>query len=179
MTNPKRPGGSEMLCVENADETAARHKAFLAEYKIDTCDILSWNAYPWYGANWYGNKKNRIPVDELAATRALAQLLSMLPNLEVVMLHGLIARKAWMRLDEYTPVEIEGVPEVEAGRLHTSRIHRIDSWHLSHRVVDPETKTPQQIERFTRELHDSFADAAAHLRRDRGPTGLSPDEPPF
>ncbi len=49
MTNPRNPRGSGMLCVENADETAARHKSFLAEYKIDTCDILSWNAYPWYG----------------------------------------------------------------------------------------------------------------------------------
>ncbi|SEB29090.1 hypothetical protein SAMN04490239_0188 [Rhodococcus koreensis] len=182
MTNPRNPRGSGMLCVENADETAARHKSFLAEYKIDTCDILSWNAYPWYGSNLYGNKKDRTRADELAATRALSQLLSMLPNLEVVMLHGVIAKKAWARLDEYTPVEVGGAPEVEPGWVHTSKVHLVHSWHLSPRVVDPETKTPEQVERFTRELHESFADAAAHLRRDRDPWdpwSLSPDQPPF
>ncbi|MFZ2527003.1 MAG: uracil-DNA glycosylase [Rhodococcus sp. (in: high G+C Gram-positive bacteria)] len=179
MTNPANPRGSGMLCVENDDETAARHKAFLAEYKIDTCDILSWNAYPWYGANWYGNKKNRTPVDELAATRALSQLLSLLPNLEVVMLHGVVAKKAWARLDEYTPLQTESGPDVEPGRVHTSRIHPVDSWHLSPRVVDPETKTPEEIDRFTRELHESFSDAAAYLRRRFSPGYFDPYDPPF
>lgn len=154
-----------MLCVDNADQTAARHKMFLSEYKIDICDILTWNAYPWYGANWYGDKKNRTPADELAATRALSRLLTMLPNLEVVMLHGVVAKKMWNRLGDYTPLEIDGGPEIEPGSFYTSTVHRVDSWHLSPRVVDPETKTPEQVERFTRELHESFAEAAAYLRR--------------
>lgn len=177
MTFPEN-GGSGMLCIENDDEMSARHKAFLAEYKIDTCDVVTWNAYPWFGANWYASKKNRTPTDDIAATRTLSRFLSMLPNLRVVMLHGVVAREAWARLADYTPLDLQWAPEVEPGWVHTQNLHAIDSWHMSPAVVDPKLRTPEQIVKFTRELHDSFAEAAAELRDPRHYIP-GPGEPPF
>ena len=175
MTSPEN-GGSGMLCIDNDDETSARHKAFLTEYKIDTCDVVTWNAYPWFGANRYASKKNRTTRDDIAATRSLSRFLSLLPNLEVVMLHGVVARDAWARLEEYTPLEVEGAPPVPPGWVHTRNLHVIDSWHMSPAVVDPKLRTAAQIEKFTREIHESFAEATSVLRR-YIPGG--PYDPPF
>lgn len=171
-------GGSGMLCIENDDPTAARHKAFLSGYKIDTCDVVSWNSYPWYSPD---PDPDRSPSDELAATRALSRFLSMLPNLKVVMLHGNVAREAWDRLDRYTPVDTDFGPRVLPGRVHTRRVRAIDSWHLSPRVVDPKSKTPEQIARFSREIHESFQEATAILRGPGGAPWLAwdPDDPWF
>lgn len=154
-------GGSGMLCVENDDPTATRHKSFLAEYGIDVCDVVAWNSCPWTAED---SKGSRSKDEELASTRALSRFLTMLPNLKVVMLHGKVAREAWERLEQYTPLATEHGPSVLPGRVHTQRIYPIKSWHLSAKVVDPRTKTAAEIERFNREIHESFADAAKYLR---------------
>lgn len=166
-------GGSGMLCIENDDAMSARHKAFLSEYKIDVCDVVTWNAYPWFGSQWFEDKSVRTKQNEIAARRALSRFLSLLPNLEVVMLHGTVARKAWEKLAEYTPVDLFFAPKVEPGAIHTSRLPAIGTWHTSPAVVDPKHRTPEEIVRFTRELHEAFAEAAAILRKPR------PDEVPF
>ncbi|ETT24128.1 Uracil-DNA glycosylase superfamily [Rhodococcus rhodochrous ATCC 21198] len=169
-------GGSGMLCIDNDDRTAARHKAFLAEYMIDICDVVSWNAYPWLSPD---TGKNRSVEEELAATRALSRFLTMLPNLKVVMLHGHVARNAWRRLEEYTPVDTKYGPAILPGRVHTNRVRAIDSWHLSPRVVNPRFRTPEEIARFTHEIHESFAEAVAVLRGPSGAPWLTwdPDHP--
>lgn len=170
--------GSGMLCIENDDPTAARHKALLAEYKIDTSDVVSWNAHPWYNPQ---SDADRTPAEELAATRMLSRVLSLLPNLRVVMLHGHAARNAWARLENYTPVDTQVGPMVLPGRVHTRRIRAINSWHLSPRVVDPATKTAEEVARFNREIDKSFLEATAILRGPGGASWLAwdPDDPWF
>ncbi|KAF0969887.1 uracil-DNA glycosylase [Gordonia sp. YY1] len=154
-TNPENMNGSGMLCIENVDGSAERYKMFLAKYGIDVCDIQAWNAFPWYAttSQKYGSDgtASYSPADLDDATQALAELVYRLPRLRAVLLHGLVARDAWARLDALRPNLTEGVVP-------------IPSWHTSPKVVDPATKSKAQIDRFTGELDKSFADAANVLR---------------
>lgn len=173
-------GGSGMLCIENDDPMSARHKALLSEYKVDVCDVVTWNAYPWFGSQWFDDKNFRTKRNEISAMRALSRFLSLLPNLEVVMIHGTVARKAWVKLTEYTPVEFSYAPRVEPGAVHTSRLPTIETWHTSPAVVDPRHRTSAEIVRFTRELHEAFGEAAAILRKpDKWYMDRDGDAPPF
>jgi hypothetical protein len=100
-------GGSGFLCPENDDASAERFATLLDDAGIPTSETLSWNAYPWY--------INRAPrAAELeASVEPLRQLLSLLPRLRVVMLHGGSAQAGWPRLARRYPdlvSELEVVP---------------------------------------------------------------------
>lgn len=95
--------GTGFLCAENADPTAERLCGLLDHAGIDLADTMPWNAYPWY--------VNRPPsVAELrAGLPPLRHLLSLLPQLEVVLLFGNHARHSWRLLERETPAATAGL----------------------------------------------------------------------
>ena len=136
-------GGSGFLCPENDDGTAERYATMLDEAGIAVSDILGWNAYPWY--------INRTPrVAELeAGVEPLRRLCDLLPELRVVMLHGVSARDGWARLVRRHP---EVVAPFQVVRTH----------HTSNRafIGPPEVSAARMTE-----LREAFAQTASVLTR--------------
>ncbi|TWS22240.1 hypothetical protein FK268_20955 [Tsukamurella sputi] len=168
--------GSGMLCIENADPTAERYKTLLAEAGIDVSDIQAWNSFPWQPTTTVRRGHRTLaPTEEDVrhATDALARLVALLPRLRVVLLHGVQAKAAWPRLQQ-------AYPELAAG------VRVIDSWHPL--AANPAYKSPAQVEKYAREIEESFTAAARHLRDPRqmfynstitpASSGAAADEPP-
>jgi hypothetical protein len=135
--------GSGFLCMENDDPTAEMICDLFAGAGITAEDVVPWNAYPWY--------INREPkAAELeAGVGALMELLRLLPNLRVVMLHGGSAHSAWKRLARrYPSIHGRGLKVIET--YHTSRQA---FWH----------KDPAVREARRQHLNSAFAEAAAHI----------------
>lgn len=154
-TSTDNHNGSGMLCIENADPTAERYKALLAGAGIDVCDIQAWNSFPWQPATTVRRGHRTLaPTNEdvLHATDALARLVKLLPRLRVVLLHGVQAKAAWPRLQS-------AHPELAAG------VRVIDSWHPL--AANPAYKSPAQVEKYAREIEESFTVASRHLRDPR------------
>ncbi|MBA9004224.1 uracil-DNA glycosylase [Thermomonospora cellulosilytica] len=90
-------GGSGFLCTENDDPTAEFQARAFEAAGIQPQDLTPWNAYPWY--------INRAPTSrELdAGVTVLAALIGLLPDLQVVLLQGVDAQKAWKRFTKRYP----------------------------------------------------------------------------
>lgn len=88
MTDSSR-NGSGFLCVENDDATAERLANLLDEAGIAARDTIPWNAYPWY----INRRPNGAELRE--GIEVLVSLLDLLPLLEMVLLMGGDAQKAW------------------------------------------------------------------------------------
>lgn len=111
---------------------------------IDVRDVVPWNIYPWY--------INRAPTtDQLdQGAEPLLELLAMLPDLGVVMLHGVDARRGWSRLARRHPGALRAGVVVIA-TYHTSRQA---FWHPD----------PAERQRRADHLTSSFQNAGAQLR---------------
>ena len=90
--------GSGFLSTENDDAGAERFATLLDGAGISVGETLSWNAYPWY---IYDHKPGAAELE--AGVEPLRQLLSLLPGLRVVMLHGGEAQNGWKRLARRHP----------------------------------------------------------------------------
>ncbi|NKY19034.1 hypothetical protein [Tsukamurella spumae] len=163
-TDAANRDGSGMLCIENADPTATRYKSLLATSGIDVSDIQAWNAFAWRPTTQdRGGRRVLAPseVDLRDSTDALARLVRLLPRLRVALLHGRHARDAWLRLGTAHPDLVVG-------------IEAIASWHP---LVDhPAYRTKNDAAKYTRELTNSFASAADHLRRPDQAYPTTPEE---
>jgi hypothetical protein len=88
---PKAGGmkGSGFLSIENDDASAERMAQFLDQAGINYAQVVPWNAYPWY--------INSDPTTEQlqAGVEPLSELIGLMPNLRVVILHGSAADKGW------------------------------------------------------------------------------------
>jgi Uracil DNA glycosylase superfamily len=148
MTNSKGRG-SGFLCPENDDATAERFATLLDNAGIAVSTILAWNAYPWYI-----NRKPQAAELE-AGVEPLRRLLALLPQLQVVMLHGGSAQDGWRRLTRRHPdaaIRLEVVPT-----YHTS----------SQAFIGP----PEIREARKAALTEAFAHAARILKsRELGPS---------
>lgn len=91
--------GSGFVSADNDDQTAQNVWELLREAGIDrTRDSVAWNVVPWYIGD--GTKIRAARADDLAEARdATRELLSMLPNVRVVVLLGRPAAKAWAALE--------------------------------------------------------------------------------
>lgn len=138
--------GSGMLCIENDDSSAERYHDLLTAAGIRFDEMLAWNAYPWY--------INRKP-DTAQLERALPvlhRLVEMCQKLEVVMVHGGDARRAWRM---YT----KRYPETAA------RLHIVETYHTSRQALwhaDPNVRQSREDK-----LSAAFAEAASVLYPDR------------
>lgn len=107
--------GSGFLCLENDDATAEKMCELIAEAGIDVSEIVTWNAYPWY--------INRAPnaAEIKAGIEPLKKLIDLLPNLQVVILHGGTAHNSWKRLTRSFPNIVEERRLCIIETYHTSR----------------------------------------------------------
>jgi hypothetical protein len=137
--------GSGFLCVENDDPSAEAMANYYGEVGIDAADVIAWNAYPWY--------INRAPnASELnAGIGPLKQLLELLPDLRVVMLHGVTAQDSWKRFHRTFP-----------SYSIRRRLKVIPTYHTSRQA--PWTPDPAERDRRKAHLKAAFADAARVIR---------------
>ncbi|GAA3025679.1 hypothetical protein GCM10010528_04470 [Gordonia defluvii] len=136
--------GSGMLCVENDDPSAERHYNFLAEAGIAHDQLMVWNTYPWY----INRKPTTSEIDR--GLEPLRRVITLCPNLKVVMPHGGAAQAAWRRFKLRNPAAVRGIVTVES--YHTSRQAL---WHK-----DPAIRGQRE-----QKLADDFALTASILNR--------------
>ncbi|MFD6893267.1 GreA/GreB family elongation factor [Rhodococcus sp. NPDC060086] len=145
-TDLAKHNGSGMICLENADLTAARQKYFMAQAGIDVSQIVSWNAYPW------AKPHPQTDASDLAAAVALRGFLELLPHLQVVILNGVVARRVWGVMKERDP-------RIAAG------IWEFPTRHTSPRAVDPAKRSVEYIERLNQDLGAKYIAAGQKLNR--------------
>lgn len=90
-------GGSGFICLENDDPTAELMCSMFDQHNISPSEAMLWNIYPWY----INQKPSREQMHK--GVNVLVQLLNLLPNLEVVMLHGGDAKRSWKLLTKNYP----------------------------------------------------------------------------
>ena len=153
---PKAGGikGSGFLSIENDDPSAERMGQFLSEAGIDYGQVVPWNAYPWY--------INSDPTAEqlIAGVEPLRDLISLMPRLRVVVLHGTAAAKGWkLFLREHH------------GMVNRRGIVWLATYHTSRQAL----QTPDRVERELREasIRNAFALAASVMRSPAWPAVAS------
>lgn len=104
--------GSGFLCLENDDPAAERLARLLDEASIGPERTITWNAYPWY----INRKPSAAELD--AGVEPLRRLLTLLPGLRVVLLHGGEAKVVWRK---YTSKHALDLPLAVLPTYHTSR----------------------------------------------------------
>jgi uracil-DNA glycosylase len=89
--------GSGFISPDNDDRTAKTMWTLLREVGLDTRrEVVTWNVVPWYVGD--DNRIRGVTVGDLDEARpALRELLSLLPNLRVVLLLGAKAARGWER----------------------------------------------------------------------------------
>lgn len=137
-------GGSGFLCMKNADATAEAISALLAAVEIDARDIVPWNAYPWY--------INRAPdrTELESGVEPLKDIIGLMPDLQVVMLHGGHAKDGWKRLIRRYPNLVAQRKLRVIATYHTSRQA---FWHADLAVREARKE----------HLRASFQEAARYL----------------
>ncbi len=136
--------GSGFLCMENDDPTAQKICELFRESCIDASEIVPWNAYPWY------INRNPRAAEMDAGVEPLKRILDLLPNLQVVMLHGGIAQNGWRRL-------LRKYPDVAT----TRKLLVLEACHTSRRAFIH--RDPNVREARRKHLEESFHKAAQHL----------------
>ena len=137
--------GSGFISMENDDATAETICNYYSDAGINAEDVMPWNAYPWY--------INRTPKTfELErAVEPFIELLSMLPKLKVIMLHGCTAKNFWKKLVKQ-----------HQGLLFNKDLHVIETYHTSKQAFwhkDREVRAQRR-----ENLKKAFADASRILR---------------
>ena len=95
--------GSGFISADNNDGTAENVWRLEREAGIDRRrEKVSWNVVPWYIGTTTGIRA-ATPRDIAEARDALARLISLLPQLRVVVLFGKAAAEAWDALDLKLP----------------------------------------------------------------------------
>lgn len=137
--------GSGMVCVENDDPSAERHYNFLRNAGIAHDQLMVWNTYPWY----INSKPSSAQIDR--GLKPLGRVVSLCPELKVVMAHGGEAQIAWKRFRLRNPEAVQGIVTIET--YHTSRQAL---WHK-----DPDVRVQRE-----RKLAEDFGFAASLLYGD-------------
>lgn len=136
--------GSGFLSMENDDATAETISKYFADAGIGAPDVVPWNVYPWY--------INRAPTaSELNdGVEPLRRLIAILPNLRVVMLHGVSARNGWKRFGSRWPQVVT-----------TSGLRVISTYHTSRQAFWHADSAVREARKG--DLHRAFAEAARVL----------------
>ncbi|MFV3116704.1 hypothetical protein [Gordonia amicalis] len=145
LTDPAN-GGSGFLDFDNRDQGAVRHSRYLREAGIEFSDVLSWNAIPWVDANFEEGD------DYFRGAQAFVRVIEMMPELRVIMLHGSQAKAMW-----------NGIVQKSFSRIY-ERYNPIQTWSLGYELVNRANNSREEIDRYERELGQSFSKAERLLR---------------
>lgn len=133
--------GSGMICLENADFSAARAKYFLNRAEIEPSEVISWNAYPWPKPHPQTRETDR------EASLVLLGFLELVPNLSTVVLNGAIAKRIWALAKEIAPDAVSHMKEFR-------------TFHPSPRAIDPAEKSADYIAMVNRDIEQKYRSAA-------------------
>ncbi|MEP6755237.1 MAG: uracil-DNA glycosylase [Chthonomonadales bacterium] len=136
--------GSGFISMENNDPTAARLYELCENSGLKSSDLMLWNIFPWY----INEKPTKVQLTE--GLEPLKHILEMLPNLRVIMLHGVDAQRGWKMFEEAFPSYALEREIVVIPTFHTS------SQAFIHR--DPAVRLAK-----LQKLRDDFKRAAAIL----------------
>jgi hypothetical protein len=102
------PAGSGFISADNDDQTAQNMWQFLQEAGIDrAAEYLAWNVVPWYVGD--GTRIRAVRGTDLAeAKQATEELLTLLPRLQVAVLFGKAAARAWGQIG--APLDVIEAP---------------------------------------------------------------------
>ncbi|UCZ89283.1 MULTISPECIES: hypothetical protein [unclassified Gordonia (in: high G+C Gram-positive bacteria)] len=144
-----------MLSLEHQGDFATRHLAFLTGAGIPPDAVQSWNVYPW--------ECNRRPSagELMRGAPTIARIVSMMPQLEIVVLHGRVTYEAWQYASNQNP-DLRRFPAVR-------------TYDTSTLVV---SGSSDENERRTRKIADDLATVSDALRaadraRANDPSGSS------
>ena len=125
------------LSVDNTDGTTVRFKQYLDGHGIPVEDVTAWNAFPWTGP------RNKTPQGTRQAADALKEVLKLCPDVEVVLLLGLVAQEIWDLVVWRDQGEADGYLVVK-------------TYNTSPRAVEAGRVPPARIEQIEASLHDAF-----------------------
>lgn len=143
-------GGSGFLYLGNNDATAKRMRELISEAGIDATDMVPWNAYPWY--------INRAPkaLELNAGVTPLRRIIDLLPELQVVVLHGGSAHASWKKIKKQ-------FPDWYTTTIENRKIQVIETYHTSRQAFwHPDLAVREARKRH---LQSSLHEAALILRR--------------
>jgi hypothetical protein len=102
------PLGSGFVSVDNDDQTAHNMWLLLQEAGIDrAAEYVAWNVVPWYVGD--GQRIRAVRESDLSeAKQATEELLALLPNVQIAVLFGKAAARAWGHIG--APVETIEAP---------------------------------------------------------------------
>ncbi len=137
-------GGSGFICMENDDQTAESYCGYCEYASISAECMVPWNSYPWY----INQKPSMLQLEK--GITPLKRIVDLLPDLRVVMLHGVSAKESWKRLLYRFPMLEKERGLVVIKTYHTSRQA---FWH----------KDPLVRESRKKQLLESFITAKKYL----------------
>lgn len=126
----------DFLCVRTPDRTSDRLRHLMTAFDIDPADVCLWNGYPWPRET----KKDLTPQEALEGGEALLRMMSLMDNLQVLLLLG---RKPRDAADAVLPELASTYPDLRVVRsLHPlgakSTVHRAEQkalWaNVAHRI---------------------------------------------
>ncbi|GEM49782.1 uracil-DNA glycosylase [Deinococcus cellulosilyticus] len=88
--------GSGFISCDNHDQTARNVFTALKESELPRGQVMCWNVVPWHKASQEPPTRAEVRI----GVRELQDLLTLLPELKVVVLHGGMAQKGWTLLPE-------------------------------------------------------------------------------
>lgn len=121
-----RAVGSGFISFDNPDQTAANARHACESAGLSRLDVVRWNAVPWYLGNEEGTKiRPATREDVKRAEPWLAELLELLPRLEVVVLMGKNAQRLAPVIERIGPhLRVEKTSHCSPLALNTSRDRR-------------------------------------------------------
>lgn len=115
----RQHGGSGFISMDNNDPTAKNVFTLTQEAGLDRRWVLAWNIVPWYVGT--GDKIRPVKLGEvIEGQQHLRELISLLPDLRVVVTMGMPARKGWTPLAGLFP-----------------QITTLTTWHPSGQSLNP------------------------------------------
>ena len=111
-----------VISLNNPDQTASNLKEQLDQAGIQSCDMAIWNVVPWYVGDVERNRIRAPTAQEvLDGIEHLKKLVSLLPNLQCIVLVGASARRAHIPLSATTNARILACHHPSPRALNTNR----------------------------------------------------------
>ncbi|HXC76988.1 MAG TPA: uracil-DNA glycosylase [Candidatus Acidoferrum sp.] len=133
----KERGGSGIVSCNNNDQTAQNTWETRVEAQVSRLDVVHWNAIPYY-LGTSSRIRSHVPSDVSAVGPLMAELLALLPRLQVVVLGGSAARKTW---DKFGPKDLKTIdsPHPSPTNVNTrpgTREAIVKAWRSAQAVLE-------------------------------------------
>ncbi len=91
---------SKMLSVRNEDQSASTQLRAVTNAGLSASSYTPWNSYPWYRKV---QKDKLTTVEQITGAPLVLDLMALLPEVRVLILHGDDAAETWWRVSKLDP----------------------------------------------------------------------------